>query len=229
MSDSLYHGFLQRRALVPVGMNDLGMLSRAQPQQAIGTQYLNGCTCVIILGLSVILAHIAPFDIDDSKFRVHHDGFLEQIHALVRANPEEFPPESTTGIGLLAIDNTGWIAAVKHQIEERLCSMGFDTVMSFYAQDSVDTIVSPKGELVIYRDDHDQWRAAVERTFIWPRDESTVWQQTQIWDQHGLELKWTLKAVMEMLDLDLRAATEFFRHGTLPQCTHQKSLSLDKP
>lgn len=50
-SNSIFTALSQKGQLVEVGVDDVNILVPSQRQAAIGTRHLNGCTCIVILGV----------------------------------------------------------------------------------------------------------------------------------------------------------------------------------
>lgn len=50
----------ESKILVEVSGDDVQILLSNLRKRAIGTKYLNGCTCVVIFGSAIILGYVAP-------------------------------------------------------------------------------------------------------------------------------------------------------------------------
>ncbi len=53
---SLFRKLREAEQLVTVGVEDVQVSSPGSNKRAIGTQGLNGCTCVVMLGTAILLS-----------------------------------------------------------------------------------------------------------------------------------------------------------------------------
>ncbi|KAK6442247.1 hypothetical protein LTR95_001522 [Oleoguttula sp. CCFEE 5521] len=134
------------------------LLLPGSDQTAIGTKGLNGCTCVVILGTAIILAHISPLpgsydqwagsDKDTTKAsREHHDSALRNIARLVGNNAAHFP-SSTTAWGIFSQSPEGPMRSVIAQVQTQLHLMGYGMRPAFYQEIAPKDATPPKGEVV---------------------------------------------------------------------------------
>jgi len=83
-------------------VDDVQVSSPGSNKRAIGTQGLNGCTRVVMLGTAVLLARIAPLsgsyeqrrstnrDVRQAS-RDHYENSLQNVTRLVRQHAPDFP------------------------------------------------------------------------------------------------------------------------------------------
>lgn len=181
---SLYNHLVPRQCLKEVGVDDVAILLPNSPQIAIGTQQLNGCTCVIILGKAIVLAHISPLpgssqswedhSVDNRKTAAmaHHNDFMDRVQTLVNENMDHFPP-STTLWGVFCYGADGIVDFTKEIVQSRLERMGYRVKTANYQEIPSEGVVHPKGQIVALRK-KDVSELYVERKKVWPpSDEMT--------------------------------------------------------
>ena len=181
-----FQHYSESGGLLRVSMNDVKVLLPDSKEIAIGTQGLNGCTCVVILGpAAILLAHIAPLPGSTAEWERasiearhratsdHHRGFLEAIEMLVRPNARHFP-SSATAWGIFAVDpEQRVLQSIRNQIRTRLSSMGLSMYEAFYNELSPDKVHPPKGELVGVRHSNGPG-LYLERTQLWPKKQEST-------------------------------------------------------
>ena len=183
---SPFFHYRRERQLLEVGVDDVKVLLPESDKIAIGTQALNGCTCVVILGTTaILLAHISPLPgrsadwervSEAARHRAgydHHQNFLQTIENLVRQNARHFPPPDTAW-GIFAVDpDQRPLQNVVQQIETHLTTIGFGFRKAFYKEIDPNDVKSPKGELVGVRRSSGP-RLYLERSQLWPKPQETT-------------------------------------------------------
>ena len=177
----MFSALSQKDQLLEVGVDDVKMMVPSQRQAAIGTRHLNGCTCVVILGVTaIVMAHISPLpgnaadwtqrstsDRQKASFD-HHQRFLQAIEELVKQNRQRFPA-SDTAWGIFSVDaDRRPLSTVVDQVEKHLSAIGFTMNKSFYKEMKAEDVRPPKGEIVaLFRlGKHELY---LERTLIWSK------------------------------------------------------------
>ena len=120
------------RQLLEVPMNQCKTLMPDDPLKFIGTQDLNGCTAVVILGKAIMLSHIAPLPpaskgadtdpqrkIGPTESPDFFTSMLRSMIAYVELNGDLFP-KRTTGWGIYAVINNEDALPEREEIAERL-------------------------------------------------------------------------------------------------------------
>lgn len=175
---SLFRSLDEKDELVKVAVDDAQVLVPARGKRAIGTQGLNGCTCIVVLGQAVLLAHIAPLpdtfwqwqhskeDIAKAG-RDHLAGSLTQVGKLIRQHGDRFPTTSTV-FGIFSLGSDGPMTFVINQSRAYFNAMGFDMRQSFYKEIAPETWSPPKGEVVAFYNRNGEAELYQETTKLWP-------------------------------------------------------------
>jgi hypothetical protein len=85
-------------------MNDLGILLPGSGKTAIGTQDLNGCTAIVILGDAILVAHISPPTDPWPAGQDHLERHMSGITNFLTRHRNYFPEHTTTWGFFGAID-----------------------------------------------------------------------------------------------------------------------------
>ncbi len=84
---SIYSHLFEERSVLKVAADDVQLLSSDSRLQGIGTKCFNGCTCVVVTGKVVVMAHTSPLPgspqqdargtayVQDRFMRTHHDNY----------------------------------------------------------------------------------------------------------------------------------------------------------
>ncbi|EME39771.1 hypothetical protein DOTSEDRAFT_74616 [Dothistroma septosporum NZE10] len=174
----------KQKVLLEVLTDDVQILSLASSKQAIGTKHLNGCTCVVVFGSAVILAHISPLpgraqEWDNAQqdlleaSRAHHDRILGQVGQLLNQYASEFPASTTTWGVFGHHPQRGVMRSVQQRVQGYFKDLGHDMRPAFYEEidASKERPKRPKGELVVVR--AGKWRGLyLERNKLWPKTEA---------------------------------------------------------
>ncbi|EME39174.1 hypothetical protein DOTSEDRAFT_38410 [Dothistroma septosporum NZE10] len=161
---SLYDQCEAGRILISVGADDVKILrSTDAPKRAIGTRHLNGCSCVVISGNAVLLAHIQPLpgkaqDWAETTLEqrrtssiAHHNDLLSRVTELLQRHNSEFPASTTTW-AILANDPDGTLNDIVQLFRNFLSTKGYELKQAHYEQANVRGFPpKPKGELVVLR------------------------------------------------------------------------------
>lgn len=142
--------------LLRVDMDDLKVYFPGTGMRGIGTNGLNGCTCVVILGRTAILmAHISPYpgqfqqnpehDILQANHD-HHEQYMRNIEGMVKQYAAHFP-SSSTAWGVFSENN---VKSIERQVQSHLNAIGYTMRPAFYKKLSERQAVPPKGELVAF-------------------------------------------------------------------------------
>jgi hypothetical protein len=182
---SMFTQLQQAGHLLEVPMDGVQILLPESGKFAIGTEGLNGCTCVVIVGDAIILAHISPFPGSFSRLptdipqasRDHHNDFLNRIRTLHKAYQKYFPT-NTTAWGIFSTDKHGSMKPVEDQARTALKNIGYDMRLEKYQEIDVQLWKKPKGELVGVMRGRERL-LFLERRQLWPeRKQPPVPQQT---------------------------------------------------
>ena len=182
---SLYSRLQSGNQLLEVGPDDLNILIHdlKSRTRAIGTKGLNGCTCVVILGMSaIILAHISPypgdFDANTSQnipqqSHQHHETSLAAVTSLMKRYLKHFPP-STTAWGVFASnEKSGTVQSIISQVRNCLRELSLDMKCAYYQEENINNIIPPKGELIsFFKDSKPQ--LILERKQLWPSPDNSA-------------------------------------------------------
>ncbi|KAK0257487.1 hypothetical protein B0A54_08886 [Friedmanniomyces endolithicus] len=179
---SVQSGFqtcLQGGILLEVAADDMNVLTPSSPgKHAIGTQALNGCTCVVILGeTAILLAHIQPYDgafEQDTQRDIpkeshdHHERALAAIAQAVRQQSDSFLASSTAW-GIFAwCKEDGFVQSIFRQVQSHLQAMGYNMRSVFYDEKPVLEIAPPKGEVIAYFNSSSEAELWLEGGRLWP-------------------------------------------------------------
>lgn len=176
---SLFRTLDEAKQLVKVAVDDAQVLVPASGKRAIGTHGLNGCTCIVVMGHAILLAHISPLpgtfqqwqsaqeDVDKAG-RTHLANGLEQVGKLIRQQGDRFPTTSTV-FGIFSLGKRGPMTFVISQSQTFFNSMGFDMRRSFYREIESETWSPPKGEVVAFYNRNGDTELYQEATKLWPQ------------------------------------------------------------
>jgi len=148
--------------------------------RGIGTDSLNGCTCVVILGTTAnLMAHISPYpgrcQANDERnlpqaSHEHHERYMTNIAREVRLHAVHFPPSSTAW-GVVGEDN---VKSIERQVQTHLEAIGYRMRPAFYKElDDSETLPPPKGELVAFFLGSAP-QLYLERDKLWPEASQTT-------------------------------------------------------
>ncbi|KAK3700532.1 hypothetical protein LTR37_015933 [Vermiconidia calcicola] len=194
-TNSVYELFLNRQALLEVGVDDIKAFVRnTNNVRAIGTRGLNGCTCVVILGNpGIVLAHISPYsghfreddtrDISQISYE-HHEQYLRGVAALLGQYRKYFPASSTAW-GIFSYVRRGdqpprTVNSIIQQVQAHLSEMGYSMTPEFYEEKDISTIRPPMGEVVAYFDDNGVAQLYVEHRKVWPQNQQMTTRSSSI-------------------------------------------------
>ena len=175
---SLYTQFANSGKLLDVEVEGVQILLPTSDKIAIGTKGLNGCTCVVILGSAIIMAHISPIpgrfsQLVNSKADLpkashdHHESLLARIKSLHNDNLKHFPPKSTAW-GIFSVGPDGSMKTVETQVRNALGTIGYNMNAEVYQEINPILFKSPKGEVVAYMRGNERL-LFLEKRQIWPR------------------------------------------------------------
>jgi len=175
---SLFRRLREAEQLLEVGVDDVQLLSPGSNKRAIGTQGLNGCTCVVMLGTAILLAHIAPLPGSYEQWRStdrdvrqasydHHEDSLQNV---ARKNAHEFPTSSTAW-GIFSQGPQGSMQTVIQQVQTHLSSIGYEIRPAFYHEINPERARAPKGELVSFHNRSGVAELWLESRKLWPKAE----------------------------------------------------------
>lgn len=180
---SLYNYLKQCNQLLEVGVDDDNILLPTSGKRAIGTNGLNGCTCVVILGRSIILSHISPLpgtyqqlatsnrDIPQASHS-HHENAISRVTELLRKHADEFP-KSSTSWGIFAVSSEGHLKSVEDQVRNHLSLLGYSITAAFYQEIDPQSVNPLKGELVAVLNKSGSAELYLESAKLWPSPESS--------------------------------------------------------
>lgn len=128
--------------LLTVDMNDAKILLPRSRQTAIGTENLNGCTAIAILGHAIILAHISPYPPpgssptqqhpDKTPGEQHLDKWLARVEGIFKAYPLMFPPETTTWGFFGVLPGQGPMVHIVQATEQHIRQLGLKLKPHYY-------------------------------------------------------------------------------------------------
>lgn len=166
--ETLYEHCRRIRILLSVGMDDIQIM-HAPPQgiqRAIGTEGLNGCSCLIVSGAAVILGHVSPLpgstedwegtsDAQRSAASLnHHTRFLERVTQLYSQHRDEFPVSTTTW-GVFGRGLSPFLEPVASMFRRHLRDLGHEMQDSYYKEREVQRDQNPSpwrgAQLVVIR------------------------------------------------------------------------------
>jgi hypothetical protein len=157
-TSSLYTHYENVGRLLKVHVDDVNILLPTTTG-AIGTKGLNGCTCVVILGTAIIMAHISPLPGKYSQLvkakktnipqlgRDHHDRLMARVKQLYETHRQHFPP-NTTAWGIFSLGSDGLIKSAEKQIRTSFAAMGHEMKIETYREMNPARVSPPKGEVV---------------------------------------------------------------------------------
>ena len=188
---SIYSYLRNGRRFLEVGQDDVQLLLPDSGMQGIGTRGLNGCSCVVIIGTAVIMAHVSPLpgssqqrardtpDVRDQLSRAHHDRFLQRVARLLGGNASHFPSSGTSwGIFSYGPGSSPPVQAIMVQVQAHLAGMGFPMRPAFYESVAAGSVTGSKGELVATRRLTGEISLYLEDRQLWPEPSSTQRQAT---------------------------------------------------
>lgn len=105
-AESRFHQLRRAGKLLEVLMNDALILLPGSAVAAIGTQNLNGCTAIVVLGRAIILGHIAPLPpvpegssakraVRPDEGDAHFHKLMDKIRDLYTGHRSHFPDQTT--------------------------------------------------------------------------------------------------------------------------------------
>ncbi|KAK0272327.1 hypothetical protein LTR35_012910 [Friedmanniomyces endolithicus] len=176
---SAFQTCLQGGILLEVAADDMNVLtSSSHGKHAIGTQALNGCTCVVILGeTAILLAHIQPYDgtfEQDTRRDIpkeshdHHEHALAAIAQAVRQHSDRFLAASTAWGIFACCKEDGFVQSIFRQVQSHLQAMGYNMRPVLYDEKPFLEIVPPKGEVIAYFNSSDEAELWLEGGRLWP-------------------------------------------------------------
>ncbi|KAK1082678.1 hypothetical protein LTR48_006828 [Friedmanniomyces endolithicus] len=148
--------------LLEVNMNDVGiLLPQDRVRTSIGTQRLNGCTAIVVLGQAIIIAHIAPLPPGSSTTRPpsvtagdrHFNQMMDDVQTLLMINRAYFPPR-TTAWGIFGKFEGSSMKEKEDITTQRFAALGLTSRHIYYNVQLAQTRTkAAAGEVAVVRND----------------------------------------------------------------------------
>lgn len=116
---------------INVDMNAEAILLPDSGQSAIGTENLNGCSSIVVLGTGIILSHVAPSQPGVATSEVHYEKALARIDALIEKHRDLFP-RATTVWGIFGKLQGEAMQHIVQQVNDHFTKKRITTQQAFY-------------------------------------------------------------------------------------------------
>ncbi|KAF2214447.1 hypothetical protein CERZMDRAFT_110751 [Cercospora zeae-maydis SCOH1-5] len=98
MTDTPFNRLKGDSRFIHVDINEEAILLPDSGKSAIGTENLNGCSSIVVLGTAIILSHVAPSQPEVAAGPEHHEKALARIDKLFEQHRDLFPATTVWGI-----------------------------------------------------------------------------------------------------------------------------------